>query len=76
MSAAEMLAAHKEVWDMPTLAEQHPEVLQHLASRYEVHFDMASQVVVVHKATGASERFATTDVRVAVETLLTRETAA
>lgn len=73
MTATEMLALHREVWDMPTLAEQHPAVLHHLAEHYEVHFDMASQVVVVHKATGAAERFATTDVREVVATLLQRE---
>jgi hypothetical protein len=79
MTAAEMLAAHTECWDMPTLAERYPEVMTHLAERYEVHFGMVSEILVIDKATGAHEWMQTADgkpcfdVRVAVETLLCRE---
>lgn len=73
MNAAQMLEVHREVWDMPTLAEAHPEILKHLDSRYEVHFGMMSDVIVIHKATRKTEGFATTDVREAVATLLERE---
>lgn len=75
-SPADMLAIHRQVWDMPTLAAEHPTVLKHLASRYEVHFGMlrtGSDVVVVHVASGVAEDMHTCDVRVAVETLLARE---
>ena len=79
MTAAEMLAAHTECWDMPTLAERHPEVLTHLAERYEVHFGMVSEILVIDKTTGVHEWMKDLDgrpcfdVRVAVETLLCRE---
>lgn len=79
MSAAEMLALHTEVWDMPTLMEQHPEILKHLDSKYEVHFGMCSEILVIHKASGVHEWMKALDgkpcfdVRVAVETLLCRE---
>ena len=73
MSPAEMLAQHREVWDMPTLMETAPEVLQHLHERYEVHFGLVSEVIVVHRDTGLPEHFTTTDVREVVVTLLERE---
>lgn len=76
MTVEQMLATHREVWDMPTLAEKHPEILKHLDAKYEVHFGMFSDVIVYHRATRTPEGFETTDVRVAVETLLEREVAA
>lgn len=76
MKPAEMLALHREVWDMPTLMEQNEEILKHLDSRYEVHFGMMSEVIVIHKATREIEHFTTTDVREVVATLLEREVAA
>lgn len=73
MTPQQMLARHNMIWDMPMLARHHPEILDHLAERYEVHFDSASQVVVLDKTTGTAERFDTIDVRVAVRDLLARE---
>jgi hypothetical protein len=79
MNAAQMLAAHTECWDMPTLAEKHPEVIEHLSARYEIHFGMVSEVLVIDKVTGVHEWMQALDgkpcfdVRVAVETLLVRE---
>lgn len=72
LSAAQMLDLHREVWDMPTLTEQYPSIVEHIADRYEGHFDM---FIVVPKDTGIPEGFTTTDVRVLVETLLAREAA-
>lgn len=76
MKPAEMLAKHREVWDMPTLMEQEPEVLQHLDSKYEVHFGIASEVIVVHRNPHKVEGFPTNDVREVVAILLEREVAA
>lgn len=69
------LEIHREVWDMPTLAESHPEILQWLAKRYDVDFDMAGQVVVMHRVGGMLfrvEHMDTFDVREAVDRLLQR----
>lgn len=73
LTPAQMLAIHREIWDMPTLSRKHPEIIEHLADRYEVHFGMVSDVIVVHKDENRIEGFDTTDVRVAVDTLLARE---
>lgn len=73
MNAAQMLEVHREVWDMPSLAEYHPEILKHLDSRYEVHFGMMSDVIVIHKEGREIEHFSTTDVREAVALLLEAE---
>lgn len=75
MSATEMLRVHRKVWDMPALLELAPEIVEHLAARYEVVFpeDFTGQVYVVTKATGVMEKMGTTDVREAVATLLSRE---
>lgn len=72
--ASEALAVHRATWDMPALNETRPDIIDWLAERYRVDFDMASQVVVVHLPSGRPEFFETTDVRVAVETLLRRAT--
>lgn len=79
MSAQQMLEAHVAAWDMPTLAEQHPAVMDHLAAKYDVVFPemFSGQVYVVHKAEGhRMEKMGTTDVREAVKTLLEREVSA
>lgn len=79
MNASQMLALHTETWDMPSLMEQHPEVIEHLDRRYEIHFGMCSEILVIHKDSGAHEWMKALDgkpcfdVRVAVETLLVRE---
>lgn len=74
MSAEQMLKAHQEVWDMPSLAEKHPEVVGWLSQRYDVVFpeDFTGQVYVITKATGEMEKMGTTDVREAVTMLLQR----
>lgn len=78
MTSEQMLAKHREVWDMPTLGETQPEILDHLAARYDVVFPemFTGQVYVITKATGAMEKMGTTDVREAVATLLEREISA
>lgn len=79
MNAAQMLALHTECWDMPTLAERHPAVIEHLSAKYEIHFGAVSEILVIHKTTGVHEWMQALDgkpcfdVRVAVETLLCRE---
>lgn len=79
MSVAKMLEVHREVWDMPSLLELAPEVVTHLAERYEVVFPemFTGQVYVEHKHDGSYrlEKMGTTDVRVAVAALLEREVA-
>jgi hypothetical protein len=65
-TAASVLALHLATWDMPTLNREHPEALAWIADRIHVDFDMASQVVVVDKATGVPTFHNTHDVRVAV----------
>lgn len=75
MNAEQMLAKHREVWDMPTLASEAPEIIEWLSERYGVVFpeDFTGQVYVVHTQDGhRMEKMGTTDVRVAVATLLDR----
>ncbi|MBS44495.1 MAG: hypothetical protein CMH83_15295 [Nocardioides sp.] len=67
------LDAHRLVWDMPSLAEIHPEVLAHLEARYEVADSGPADTGIRHLATGRVEVFATTDLRSVVDSLLTRE---
>jgi hypothetical protein len=71
LTAADVLAAHREVWDMPTLCESRPDVLAWLEARFEVHFGMMSDVIIVDKATGRPTGHPTTDVREALLTTLT-----
>lgn len=71
LTPAEILAAHNETWDMPTLMESRPDILAWLSARFEVHFGIVSEVIIVHKATGKTRPTTTTDVRVALRDLLT-----
>lgn len=75
-TAADVLAVHRDVWDMPTLGAQHPEMIEWLSERYEVVFpeDFTGQVYVVHRATNVLRKMNTTDVREALVTLLEEET--
>jgi hypothetical protein len=70
LTPAEVLALHQEAWDMPTLNREHPEAIAWISERVLVDFDMASQVVIVDRATGAPTFHETSDVRVAVRTWL------
>jgi hypothetical protein len=71
LTATDVLAVHREVWDMPTLAETRPDVIAWLEARFEVHFGMMSDVIIVDKATGRPTGHPTTDVREALLTTLT-----
>ncbi len=75
LTTADVLAVHREVWDMPTLAETRPDVIAWLAQRFEVHFGMMSDVIIVDLATGRPTGHPTTDVREALLTTLTGLTA-
>lgn len=66
MDALTVLDVHLHVWDMPTLAAEHPEVVEWLHARWHVDFDMMSNVVLVERATGLATLHHTTDVRVAL----------
>lgn len=69
------LAAHAMIWDMPTLAQERPDVFAWLSERVFVDFDMASEVVLgVYGPEGTSfRRTGTKDVRVAVLKWLAEE---
>ena len=75
LQAERALIVHRQVWDMPSLAERHPEVLNWLMSRFEVHFGMMSEVIIEDLVERRVRPFATNDVRVALETLLVELTA-
>jgi len=70
LTADHVLALHQEAWDMLTLNARHPEAIAWISERILVDFDMASQVVIVDRETGAPTFHETSDVRVAVRTWL------
>lgn len=64
--------AHRLVWDMASLSELYPEIVEHLLGRYG--FERAGDFVVVDHMSGApAESYETTDLRCVVDVLLTRE---
>jgi len=75
LTAADVLALHVQVWDMPTLATEHPAAIAWLAERYEVIFGMLSEVALFDKRTATAVAYDTTDVRVAVQRALEAEVA-
>lgn len=80
-TAAEVLAVHRETWDMPTFAERHPAMLEWIAERWGVLFpeDFTGQVylylVDLSDESQPVRKMDTTDVRVALEAVLVEEAA-
>jgi hypothetical protein len=73
LTVEHVFRTHAAVWDMPTLAADHTDVIDWLMTRYEAHFDSASQVVILDKATGTATRHQTNDVRMALYDTLLKE---
>jgi hypothetical protein len=76
-TAAEVLAVHRETWDMPTFAERHPAMLEWIAERWGVLFpeDFTGQVYLYlvdlsDESQPPVRKMGTTDVRVALEAVL------
>ena len=70
LNVNDVLEIHLKTWDMPTLANNNPEVIDWLAARAEVHFGMASEVIIVDKDTMRPNAYSTTDVRIALKSWL------
>ena len=70
LNAKTVLAVLTTVWDLPTIAEQYPEVTDWLTERLEVDSDMAFQVVLIPKATGKPFFTNTFDRRTALQSWL------
>ncbi|WP_148616521.1 hypothetical protein [Nocardioides rubriscoriae] len=71
----DFLAAHRLIWDMPSLCEVFPEITEHLEARYHLAHDGESVTVtyLAPSADGAPETFDIDDVRHVVDILLSRE---
>jgi len=76
LTADDVLAIHQETWDMPALNMDRPDVIAWISERIHVDFDMASQVVIVDRETGAPTFHETSDVRVAVRNWLVGQASA
>jgi hypothetical protein len=68
----EFVAAHRLVWDMPSLDEVFPEIVEHLEARYLVQ-RRGETVTVTTLTDGSAEDFEIADVRYVVDILLSRE---
>ncbi|MCM0619115.1 hypothetical protein [Nocardioides bruguierae] len=66
-------AAHRRTWDVRLVGESFPAVLDHLEARYAIGSDELGRVLIQHQPTGEVESFATRDLAVALDVLLTRE---
>ncbi|TIC86401.1 hypothetical protein [Nocardioides sp. GY 10127] len=64
---------HRRTWDLAASAAAHPGALEHLESRYTSSADEHGRVLVRDERTGHVETFATRDIHVVVDVLLTRE---
>ncbi|MCW2814537.1 MAG: hypothetical protein JWN84_1992 [Nocardioides sp.] len=64
--------AHRLVWDMRSLGELYPEIVEHLLARYG--FERAGERIVVDFMSGQpAESYETDDIRCVVDVLLSRE---
>ena len=67
------LDTHRLVWDMPSLFDLFPAVVEHLEDRYEIRRVDGGLVISYLDGSRADETFRLTDVRYVVDILLTRE---
>jgi hypothetical protein len=70
LNSRTVLAVLTTVWDLPTIAQEYPEVTDWLTERLDVDSDMAFQVVLVDKKTGKPFFTDTFDRRTALQSWL------
>lgn len=64
--------AHRLIWDMASLNELYPEIVEHVLARYG--FERAGDHIVVDFMSGEpSESYETDDIRCVIDVLLSRE---